>query len=295
VELFLLGYKKERQKKNQEFISSSKWRKASAKILKYDNFNCQICGYEANSLRGQKNLRYKLKVHHIILDSADEDLTPKNLVTLCTRCHNLLHGPHPTRILLLKSAGIYRDSFHKPLQSISGIGRVDVEGLRNFYHMVKKASESNKKRFKAPLENLMTQICYICPHINECSFGEIMLCLVEYGYFEQFESYAKKGVVSIGKISPEIRSSLDVEGYVTEKSESIEVDTKYGKTKLAKAVLKDDTGEILLNLWGNQIQMVEIGDLIRVEDAYIQVYDGKTTLNIPKRGKILVLLPSKSK
>jgi len=86
-----------------------------------------------------------------------------------------------------------------------------------------------------------------------------------------------------------------IDRYIVKKSESAEVDTKYGITKLASTVLKDDTGEILLDLWGDQIQMVEVGDLIRIEDAYIQVYEGKATLNVRKPGKTLVLSSSKDR
>jgi len=285
-------YFRRRQKKHREFLKSSRWHRVAKKILEYDDFTCQICGHKADSLSNGKNLHHELTVHHIVLNSADEDLTPKNLVTLCTGCHNLLHGPNQGDIVRTASVARESHSVAKPLQSISGIGRVDVDGLRTFYHMVKKASEKNRKRFKMPLENIMLQLCFICPRINECGFGKIMLLWINYGYLEQYDSYAKK-LLPIGQINSETRYRLDVEGYVIEKSGKMEVDTKYGRTELAKAVLRDDTGEISLNLWGTQIQIVKIGDFIRVEDAYVKVYDGKTALNIRKKGKITILSRSK--
>jgi 5-methylcytosine-specific restriction endonuclease McrA len=295
VEVVLYRYERKKQKKHHKFLRSPKWREAAKKILEYDNFTCQICGYKADFSPNRKNSRYKLKVHHIVSDSADDDLTPKNLVTLCTRCHNLLHGP--TRADIRITRLIKDDGITRSLQSVTGIGSVDINGLKRFYHMVKKADEGNRRRFKMPMENVMTQLCFICQHINECGFGEIMLHWIEsqYGYLEQFESHAKRHAIPIGEIDSEISSNVNVEGFVIKKGAKVEVDTKYGGTELARAVLRDDTGEILLNLWGSQILIVERGDFIRVEDAYIQVYDGETTLNIPKRGKILVLSPSKSK
>lgn len=49
--------------------------------------------------------------------------------------------------------------------------------------------------------------------------------------------------------------------------------------KLAKAVLEDETGTIVLNLWGEQIDQYRVGDLVKVKKAYIRHFRGVPELN----------------
>jgi replication factor A1 len=77
---------------------------------------------------------------------------------------------------------------------------------------------------------------------------------------------------------------LVVKGNIISMSEPKEVETRYGKTQLVIAQLKDETGEIPLNLYGEQVGKVKAGDIITIENAYTLLYEGKLTLNIPKEG-----------
>ena len=83
-------------------------------------------------------------------------------------------------------------------------------------------------------------------------------------------------------------SNLSVEGEVTRKNEEKIVRTRYGKKRVANAVLKDETGEIELVLWEDQIDMIREGDKIEIEKAYVTQWKGKLQLNIPKRGSIKI-------
>lgn len=67
---------------------------------------------------------------------------------------------------------------------------------------------------------------------------------------------------------------LDVVGKITSISAQ-----PIATRKLAKAILKDDTGLITLNLWGPQADQCKIGDLVKVKDAYAKVHEGKIELN----------------
>jgi hypothetical protein len=58
-----------------------RWLEVRSQILLRDHFRCRECGY------------YKhLEVHHIIPKSKGGTDDPKNLVTLCQRCHDKKHG-----------------------------------------------------------------------------------------------------------------------------------------------------------------------------------------------------------
>jgi hypothetical protein len=65
------------------------------------------------------------------------------------------------------------------------------------------------------------------------------------------------------------------------------VGTRYGnQVLLAKAVIKNKTGEINLCLWNDQIGTVEEGDHVHIENASATKFRGKTQLTLGKTGSI---------
>lgn len=48
---------------------------------------------------------------------------------------------------------------------------------------------------------------------------------------------------------------------------------------LAKAIINDDTGEIVLNLWRGQAEQVSVGDTIRVLNGFVKMWRGKLELS----------------
>lgn len=87
-------------------------------------------------------------------------------------------------------------------------------------------------------------------------------------------------------------SNISLTARVLSISEPRRVETKYGEAMVASAIIADETGEIVLNLWRNQISLVKPGYLIRVENAFAKEYKGKLELSIGKQGKITVLSKS---
>jgi ssDNA-binding replication factor A large subunit len=69
------------------------------------------------------------------------------------------------------------------------------------------------------------------------------------------------------------------------------VDLRSQRTAHALATIADDTGEILLNLWRNQINEVQVGDSIILRNAFARKHMGKlevsTWADIEKPKKIL--------
>ena len=66
------------------------------------------------------------------------------------------------------------------------------------------------------------------------------------------------------------------------------VKTRYGEAPVARAILEDDTGKIALNLWREQIDLVNEGDVVRVENGFVRTYQDKLELNVGSRGKIVI-------
>jgi replication factor A1 len=58
------------------------------------------------------------------------------------------------------------------------------------------------------------------------------------------------------------------------------VRTKFGEALVATAVLEDDSGRIALNLWRDHADMVKEGDVIRVENGFVRVYQELLELNL---------------
>ncbi len=81
-------------------------------------------------------------------------------------------------------------------------------------------------------------------------------------------------------------SNISIEGKVIDISEAREVNTRYGKKSVADALIEDDSGEIKLSLWQDQITSVKVGDKISVSGAYVTEFRSTMQLNIPRSGKL---------
>jgi len=83
---------------------------------------------------------------------------------------------------------------------------------------------------------------------------------------------------------------VDIEARVVEKGNTREVQSRYKDEtyKVASAVVGDDSGNIKLTLWNEQINQVQVGDKIRIENGYVTSFKGEIQLNVGKYGKLTV-------
>ena len=87
-------------------------------------------------------------------------------------------------------------------------------------------------------------------------------------------------------------SKIKISGKITSIEDTIEMETKYGKKILTLVNIKDQTGDIVLELWDNIIPEERIKEGIEFEiiNAYTKVYDGELRLGLQKHdGKIKLL------
>ena len=69
---------------------------------------------------------------------------------------------------------------------------------------------------------------------------------------------------------------------------------KFGKTgRVATAVAKDETGDIKLTLWNEQIDQVKAGDKIHITNGYVGEWQGEKQLTTGRMGKLEVVGESK--
>lgn len=87
------------------------------------------------------------------------------------------------------------------------------------------------------------------------------------------------------------RARVDViELEITSKSEPREVNTKFGEQlRVADCVGKDDTGEVTLTLWNDEIAQVNEGDRIRITNGWVSSFRNKLQLSAGKYGKLEIL------
>ena len=62
-----------------------------------------------------------------------------------------------------------------------------------------------------------------------------------------------------------------------------------GEARVADCMLKDDSGQIKLSLWDDQIDMVKQGSKVRVTNGYTNSFRGELRLNVGRYGKLEVL------
>lgn len=65
---------------------------------------------------------------------------------------------------------------------------------------------------------------------------------------------------------------------------------KFGRQgKAATAVVKDDSGEMNLTLWNEDIDKVNAGSKVKIENGYVSEFQGEPQLTAGKFGKLIVL------
>jgi replication factor A1 len=84
---------------------------------------------------------------------------------------------------------------------------------------------------------------------------------------------------------------VEVEADVVDKGNTRQVQSRFGNEtfNVADAVVQDDTGNIKLTLWNEQIDQVNVGDKIKIENGYVTSFKGEIQLNVGKFGKLTIV------
>jgi replication factor A1 len=65
---------------------------------------------------------------------------------------------------------------------------------------------------------------------------------------------------------------------------------KFGRTgRVATAIVKDETGDVKLTLWNEQIDKVKPGDKVHITNGYVSEWQGEPQLTTGKMGKLEVV------
>lgn len=89
--------------------------------------------------------------------------------------------------------------------------------------------------------------------------------------------------------------NVEIEGVVKSLGEEKSFDKGGRELRLVKAVIEDDSGQIELTLWNEDIDKISEGDKIRMTDGYVKEYQGEKQLTTGRNGEIEVLDSNGSK
>ena len=85
-----------------------------------------------------------------------------------------------------------------------------------------------------------------------------------------------------------LSSRIEVVGKVERKEEIRTVNTKFGETKVCNAYLADETGEVRLTLWDSDVERIQNGYTISIQNGYARVFRGEKYLQV-FRGSIHII------
>ena len=81
--------------------------------------------------------------------------------------------------------------------------------------------------------------------------------------------------------------NASIEAEVVSMEEARDVMGKFGKRlRVASATLKDDSGEIVLSLWNEDVDKYAQGDKIKITDGWVSDYKGQLRISAGRSGKI---------
>ena len=85
------------------------------------------------------------------------------------------------------------------------------------------------------------------------------------------------------------QNNVDVEGEVKSIEEAREFH-KFGKVgRVGNAILADDSGEIKLTLWNDDIDKVKVGSKVKITNGYVNEFQGEKQLTSGRFGKLEII------
>ncbi|MFQ6013355.1 MAG: single-stranded DNA-binding protein, partial [Thermoplasmata archaeon] len=94
----------------------------------------------------------------------------------------------------------------------------------------------------------------------------------------------EKTFVKIDELTPASKQA-DVVVKVLSLGERKTIDSKFGGSRdLVEAVVGDETGTVILTLWGDQIDGVVQDEVLDIDNGYVSLVRGHMRLNVGKYG-----------
>ncbi|MEM3437259.1 MAG: OB-fold nucleic acid binding domain-containing protein [Nitrososphaerales archaeon] len=83
---------------------------------------------------------------------------------------------------------------------------------------------------------------------------------------------------------------VDVEGIIAEIPEPRTVTLRTGQqARVVDCILQDASGTVKLSLWNDDINKVQVGSRVRIENGYTNSFRGELRLNVGRYGRLYKL------
>jgi replication factor A1 len=81
----------------------------------------------------------------------------------------------------------------------------------------------------------------------------------------------------------------EITAEVIEKQQPKEFE-KFGKKgKLCNVIIKDSSGTVKLTLWNEQVELVSMGDMVKISNGWVSEWQGEKQLSTGKFGKLEIV------
>jgi len=90
--------------------------------------------------------------------------------------------------------------------------------------------------------------------------------------------------IKVKDLKPVKQPGINIIVRVVAKSEPRSVNTKFGKSRVCDFKVGDETGTTTLSLWGTKINEANFGDLLKIEEGYSNVWQGRAQLSLGRNG-----------
>jgi len=91
--------------------------------------------------------------------------------------------------------------------------------------------------------------------------------------------------MKINEVKPNSNATLE-EVEVVNKGEAREFMRFDKQNRVCNCVIKDDSGEMELTLWNEEIDSVEAGEKLKITDGWVKEWNGKMQISAGRNGKI---------
>ena len=87
----------------------------------------------------------------------------------------------------------------------------------------------------------------------------------------------------------QLRSGIDVEVIILKKGDIRTVNTRAGTTlRVCDCFVEDDSDQITLTLWEDDIDKVKLGDIVEIKNGYTNTFKGEISFTKGKYGELIV-------
>ncbi len=95
-------------------------------------------------------------------------------------------------------------------------------------------------------------------------------------------------ITKIKDLTPSSRR-VNVLGKVLSVGEAKAIQTKFGDQRsVTEVTIGDDTGKVILSLWGDQAEQAKSGETLTIGNGYVSLVRGHMRLNVGKYGSLTV-------